>query len=535
MRTPTNASRVVADVLVIGSGVAGLSAAVAASLQGARVIVVSKGDVLQPHSLEGAGMNGIVGDEIDWRVHAFDTIRGGDFLCDQDAVEVLCREASTSIVELAEFGAPFRPELVGRFGRHVYNTPDITGASALAALSRVCADRGVTLRGGVFITDLIVKHGHCVGARADFGSELFSASAVVLASGGCGQMFRTTTNAAESTADGLALAWRAGADLADMEMLQQHPTALVDGTLISESARAAGAILRNRAGEPFMNRYAPTAKELAPRDIVSRAIWQELRDERGDNGFVYLDFRDIDPAYWGTQHIEAMRSRASRLLGVDIRVNLLPVRPAMHYCMGGVRTDLKGQTPVAGLFAAGETACVSVHGANRLGGNSLLECRVFGRRAGAAAATAANQRPAQLASPSSTPPATGSAGPWVEASRRRMQLILDDCLGAERTATNLESAARTLEEMVAVRDRARAIPSRQTRELANCLDIAPVIVASALARRESRGSHHRLDFPARNDADWLLHTVACRAGRDEIEWRREPVRLTQWPLSERAY
>ena len=504
------------DVLVIGGGLAGASAAVAAADAGAEVLLLSKVPVLESHSSQGVGMNGIASREFDWRPHARETLKGSDGVADPDAVSVMCREAREVILELADLGAPFEHDRIGTYGAFVFHTPSITGSTALDALHgklnampncRVvagCELRGLVLRadGAEVIGALVDRDG--VRTRID-------AAATVLATGGCGDVFAPTTNEPWCRGDGLALAYLSGAELVDLEMTQFHPTALADGTLVSESARGAGAVLRNSGGEAFMRRYAPTARELAPRDIVARAIHAEQ-----ESGPVYLDFTEIDEGYWSRPHIKKMRADCRRVTGVDIRAEPVVVSPAMHYHMGGIASDVDGRTSIGGLYAAGEVASTGVHGANRLGGNSLLEARVFGRRAGLHAALEARAARATRAG--------GGTGervvllPDVDADYRAGELMARQA-GIIRHADGL---AKLLVELTA------AAPDPR-------LELARLIAEAALRRTESRGVHYRADFPDRDEQRWRLRQVVARRPDGTDEWRDEPVRTSGLLATERRY
>jgi succinate dehydrogenase / fumarate reductase flavoprotein subunit len=358
------------------------------------------------------------------------------------------------------------------------------------------------------------------------------AAAVVLATGGAGRLYRGTTNGPMCTGDGVLLGWRAGAQVADLEMVQYHPTTLPDGTLISEAARGAGAVLRNADGKRFMESYAPEFMELAPRDIVARAIWTEIHAGRGIAGGVGLDFRSIDRRYWDMPHIQKMRDDCIERQGIDIRETPAAVRPGMHYMMGGLRTDVDGKTCVPGLFAAGETACVSVHGANRLGGNSLLDARVFGRRAGRAAARASSVR--QSASspvgPVGLPPA------FPEGTLDRVQSVMDALVGLERDGDRLREAELQLAALR--RECTPASGERAPGEISHDLEadalltLGELVASAAAFRRESRGAHRRIDCPRRDDVNWLVHSIRTH---DQDGWTSSPVAITKWHPSEREY
>ena len=558
------------DVLVLGAGLAGQRAALAAAQGGATVALLSKVHPVRSHSVAAAGgINAAVGPGDSAEQHAFDTVEGSDHLADQDAVEVLCGEAPEEIRSLERQGVAFHREASGHFAvrpsgaasrdRTVY-VADITGQAMLHVLYEQLLrhDSLVDRYEEWFVTTLLRDDdGRCTGCVARHlrtGDLLqFRARCTILATGGAGQCFRPTTNAVICTGDGIALAYRAGAELMDMEMVQYHPTTLAQaGILIPEGARGEGARLYNAQGERFMERYAPARLELAPRDVVARAGQTEIDEGRGfPGGTLALDITGVPRK----RTLEALREIVNigrDFAGVDITREPIHVRPAMHYMMGGVRIDVDGATSVPGLYAAGETACASCHGANRLGGNSLLDTLIFGRRAGAHAAAAARQ----VADPAAAPAAVADQQRRIDAigERRRRGAKVHELrreLGEamHRGAGVLRDAAGLAAAHAAVRDTMERAPGAwiddrgavfnqdvpAAIELEHLLDVAECVVVAAAERAESRGSHFRTDHPARDDERFLHHvTVTAGAPGDPPRLGRRPVTITRWPPRERG-
>ncbi|MGC8873373.1 MAG: FAD-dependent oxidoreductase, partial [Chloroflexia bacterium] len=549
------------DVLVIGAGLAGLRAALEALRAGLDVAILSKLYPTRSHSgAAQGGINAALGADDSVERHFQDTVKGGDFLGDQEAVEILCREAPGTIAELEEMGVLFSRTPEGRIAQRSLGgagfprtcfAADYTGHLALHSLYQQLLRLGARLYTEHHLLDLAVDEHACHGAVAlDLASgrlEGFRARAVVLATGGYGRVYSKTTNAHACTGDGVAIAYRAGAPLADMEFVQFHPTSLCGkNILISEAARGEGGYLRNRNGERFMARYAPQAMELAPRDVVSRAIAREILEGRGlEEGGVALDLTHL-----GKEQIEArlpqVRQLALTYAGIDIVHERLPVEPAAHYSMGGIRSDVWGETEIAGLLAAGECANVSVHGANRLGGNSLLDALVFGKRSGARAAEIARSRPlgdAQRLAGSLERwegefqrVFSGTRGEPVAAVRRDLTTLMTEHVGIFRDAAGLERARQEIEVLDERYRRVRLDPGPRSYNYAwieylECgylLEIARVITAGALYRRESRGAHYRLDFPERDDEHWLVHTIARRSPEGPV-LSTVPVSITRFP------
>jgi succinate dehydrogenase / fumarate reductase flavoprotein subunit len=513
------------DVLAIGAGAAGLAGALAARRAGASVMVLSRSPPEASHSTRAlGGMNGVWGEEADWRGHARDTILAGDYLADQDAVELMCATATDAIGALLAEGLPMRRELLGRTGHWPYTLPDVTGRSIVQTLARslredrgalredrgaLREDRGalredgrVQFRSGARALELLVEEGRAVGARCAWAAAGpttdLRARSVLLASGGCAYLYSPTVASPEAVGDGMSLAYRAGAELMDMEFVQYHPTALLGtSTLVSERARGAGARLYNAHGERFMERYAPAALELAPRDIVSRAIQAEVAAGRAlADGGVRLDFRDVPPERW--EQLAFVSEAVWEATKIDVRRQSVLVAPAVHYTMGGVRTDTDGRTSLPGLWAAGEVACVSVHGANRLGGNSLLEAIVFGLRAGASAAGAALARSPEAPAIPTPGPAPMGANEFEHTALPRLPQLMHRHAGLLRNHTSLAAGLSELERL-----REQMPESRQ-------IELAETVLSCALARTESRGAHFREDHPERDDERWLVHSLVHR-------------------------
>jgi succinate dehydrogenase / fumarate reductase flavoprotein subunit len=553
------------DLVVVGGGFAGMRAAIAAKAAGADVALASKVHPLRSHS-SGAqsGINAALSPGDSWQSHAEDTIKAGDYLSDQDAVEILCREGIQDVIDLEHMGVIFSRDGEGRIDvmpfagssrpRTCY-VGDSAGHVILQVLYEQLLRWQVQTYDEWFVTSLLIEDGTCRGVIAQELSsgrlQTLHAKAVVLAAGGMGRMYQPSTSAYTATADGVALAYRAGVPLMDMEMIQYHPTTLKGrGVVITEAARGEGAYLINKAGDKFMASYAPHSMELAARDLCSRAIETEVLAGRGEDGCVFLDFRHLDTARI-EDRLPETRLLVKRLADIDIAKDPVPVQPAMHRPIGGIQVDGQGATAMPGLYAAGECACLGVHGANRLGGNSLLECMVFGRRAGEAAASHAGATRSQRASESLL----------ADEERRTREIATrnggEDTIGSLRRdlALNMHQNVgpyRNIDGLQVVADRIGDLKERYTRvgipaiggsynpslstylELGYMLDVAQVIIASALARRESRGAHYRTDFPDRDDANWLQHTIASR-GPDGPTLAYKPVVVTQWQPERRAY
>jgi succinate dehydrogenase flavoprotein subunit len=557
-------------VVIIGAGLAGQRAALAAAQTGASVAIVSKVHPVRSHSVAAAGgINAALNPEDTWESHAFDTIKGSDYLGDQDAIEIMCREAPDEILWLEHAGVTFHRNDTGHLGTRAfggasaartYYVADITGHAILHVLYEQLMKHASTVDRYEewFTTDLLQDdQGRCIGAICrnlrDGKLEVFNAKAVILACGGAGQAYKPTTNGLIVTGDGIAQAYRIGAKLMDMEMIQYHPTTLVgNGLLITEGARGEGAQLFNAKGERFMEKYAPNKLELASRDVVSRAEQTEIDEGRGfPDGSVALDITKVPRR----RTLEALREIVNigrDFAGVDITREPIHIKPGQHYIMGGVKTDVDGHTTIPGLYAAGEVACVSVHGGNRLGANSLLDTLIFGRRAGEHAATQALQM---------TMPSTPASR--VNDTEKEIDAIIDRPAGGRRVAAIKDELGDTMNKHVAVfrdadglaqahevirrlKDQAphATIDDRGTVfnqdvigaiELGYMLDCAEAIVVAAQERKESRGAQFRTDFPARNDEDWLKHIDVTVNGDDVPNVSYSPVTITKWQPQERTY
>ncbi|MBI3997630.1 MAG: succinate dehydrogenase flavoprotein subunit [Armatimonadetes bacterium] len=568
------------DAVIVGAGGAGLRAAT--ELAGLHVAVVSK--LYPPRSHTGAAQGGIGAalgnleeDHPEW--HTFDTIKGGDYLVDQDAADLMCQEAVETVYELEHWGLPFDRTPDGliaqrRFGGHTRNfgegpvrrachAADRTGHMILQTLYQQCLKHGVHFFDEFQMLDLLIEDGRCHGLVAyeiDTGElHTFHAKAVLLATGGFGRIFKVTSNAHALTGDGVAIPWRRGLPLEDMEFFQFHPTGIYKlGILLSEAARGEGAVLINGKGERFMERYAPTLKDLAPRDMISRFMHMEIREGRGIEGkdYLHLDFRHLGKDIIA-QKLPDITEFVRVYLGIDPTREPVPIQPTAHYAMGGVPTNNDGQvimdernTPVAGLYAAGECACVSVHGANRLGTNSLVDILVFGRRAGRHIARTVRESDlvAGRANPGSAVAAeirdllARTEGESVAAIRAALQEEMMARASVFRTGGDLTSALETIQTLkeryrrAKIDDRGRRFNTDllEALELGFLLDLAEATVASALNRTESRGAHFREDFPNRDDANWLKHTLIYRR-RDGYEFRYKPVVITRFQPKERKY
>lgn len=527
------------DILIVGAGLAGMRAALAAP-GNLDVALISKVHPVRSHSVAAqGGINAALGENDSWEAHAFDTAKGGLYLGDQDAIEAMCREAPGDILELERLGVIFSRDSQGRIAQRPFGgagfprtcyAADRTGHALLHALYEQILKRRTTVYEEWYVTALVVEAGICRGVIAwdmvHGGLRLIQAKAVILATGGSGRVFLTSTNAVINTGDGMALAYRAGAPLMDMEFVQFHPTTLKDtGILITEGARGEGGYLLNTLGERFLKRYAPEQMELATRSTVSLAIGQEILEGRGVDGCVLLDLRHLGRDKI-MERLPQIRQIAMEFAGLDPVETPIPIRPGAHYQMGGVRANQWGETAIPGLFAAGECACVSVHGANRLGGNSLLETIVFGRRAGTRAGeyagTVEHETPApyHLAEEQARVERLLSQSGGERAWQVRQELggTLSTNLGIFRTKESMTVAESKVHELqqraaaVTVQDKGRVFNTDliQALELQCLVELAETIVAGALAREESRGAHYRSDFPVRNDAAWLRHTVTQR-------------------------
>ncbi len=570
------------DVLLVGGGGAGLRAAIGIAQTNPQldVAVVSKVYPMRSHTVSAeGGAAGVIAEDDSFDEHAYDTVSGGDWLGDQDAIEAFIAEAPKELLQLEHWGCPWSRRPDGRiavrpFGgmkkMRTWFAADKTGFHMLHTLFQTSLKYGeMTRYDEWFVTRLLVDDGRVHGVVAvelmTGRVEAIMAKAVVLATGGCGKVFPFTTNANINTGDGMSLAYRAGAPLKDMEMVQYHPTGLpFTGILITEAARAEGGYLVNKDGYRYLQDYdlgtpSPTpvlrSMELGPRDRLSQAFVHEVEKGRTVDSpygpIVHLDLRHL-----GKQVIETklpmVRELCLQYERIDPVTELVPVRPVVHYMMGGVHTDIEGATPVEGLYAAGETACVSINGANRLGSNSLPECLVFGARAGRAAAEHAST--AAPAPPSVKAQAQDerrriaalldrSGTQSVAAIRDQMQATMEEAAGIYRTGPGMTKGADVLAELqermgsVGVSDTSRTFNTEliAALELANMLDVAETILQSGLLREESRGAHQRTDFPTRDDARFLTHLLVHRNPDGSSRVEPLPVTITRWPPGERKY
>jgi fumarate reductase flavoprotein subunit len=572
------------DVVLVGGGGAGLRAAIAIAETNPRlnVAVVSKVYPMRSHtvSAEGGAAGAIAADD-SLDEHAYDTISGGDWLCDQDAVEAFVKEAPQELLRLEHWGCPWSRQPDGHiavrpFGgmkkMRTWFAADKTGFHMLHTLFQTSLKYTSVVRYDEwFVTRLLVDDGRVQGVVAlelmSGRIEAITARAVILCTGGCGRVFPFTTNASIKTGDGMALAYRAGAPLKDMEFVQYHPTGLpFTGILITEAARAEGGYLLNKDGYRYLQDYqlgTPQPKpvlrsmELGPRDRLSQAFMKELEKGRTIET-PYGPVVNLDLRHLGHKVIDAkipfVRELCRKYQNLDPVKDLIPVRPVVHYMMGGVHTDINGATPLAGLYAAGEVACVSINGANRLGSNSLPELLVFGARAGQAAAEHASREA----------PISAHVSAQVQDERRRlerdvlgktggrerladirdqMQKALEESAGIYRDGAKLAWAVERLRELqarvadVSIEDHSRTFNTERVAalELSCMLDVAEAIVQSALRREESRGAHQRTDFPVRDDRRFLAHSLISRASDQSVRVEYLPVRITRWPPGERVY
>jgi len=584
------------DALVIGAGGAGLMAALHAS-KSVNTAVISKLYPTRSHTgTAQGGISAALGnlEEDHWEWHAYDTIKGGDFLCDQDAVDIMCREAIDAVIELEHMGLPFDRTPDGkisqrRFGGHTNNetkkpvmrachAADRTGHMILQTLYQNCIKNNVRFFDEFQVIDVLIEDGRCDGVvavqLATGDIHVFHSKATLIATGGFGKMWKVTSNAHSLTGDLPAAVLRRGLPLEDMEFFQFHPTGVYKlGILLSEAARGEGAVFINGKGERFMARYMPTLKDLAPRDICSRCIYQEIREGRGVDGkdYVYLDFRpevinryfeeDGNPKRVDAHYLETrlpdIIEFARVYQGIDPIKEPVPIQPTAHYAMGGIPTDNDGRVladetgrVIEGLYAAGEVACVSVHGANRLGTNSLVDLVVFGRRGGKHMAEYCKQasfRPINKDAAAKDGAvqldrlrnSNGDERPST--IRREMQAMMDEQVGVYRTGAGLEEALDKIHELQARYKRIRVEDKgykwntdlMEAWELGALLDLAEVTAFAALARTESRGSHYREDYPQRDDVNFLKHSLVWKNGTLTVKYK--PVRITRIQPQERKY
>ena len=590
------------DVVIVGAGGAGMRAAIEAGPH-AKTAVISKLYPTRSHT--GAAQGGMAAalaniEEDSWEWHTFDTVKGCDYLVDQDAAEILAKEAIDAVIDLENMGLPFNRTPDGkidqrRFGGHTRDhgkapvrrscyAADRTGHMILQTLFQNCVKLGIEFHNEFYVLDLTMvddpdgkkrkgkakpqKAAGVVAYELATGDiHIFHAKSVVFATGGFGKIYKTTSNAHTLTGDGVGIIWRKGIPLEDMELFQFHPTGLAGlGILLTEGARGEGAILRNASWERFMERYAPTIKDLAPRDIIARCMVQEVQEGRGggpDKDYVFLDCTHLGAEVLETK-LPDITEFARTYLGVDPVVEPVPVMPTAHYAMGGIPTNIKAEvlsdndTVVKGLYAAGECACVSVHGSNRLGTNSLLDINVFGKLAGRYSVEYANgaefsplpDDPAKAVRDMIESARSADGDERLAKLRKELQEEMDKNAQVFRTDDSLRSVAKTIHTLreryknIGIHDRGKRFNTDllEAIELGFLLDIAEVVVASALNRKESRGGHMRDDYPDRNDEDYLVHTMAYLTGdatsanvEDHITMDWKPVVITNYPPMERKY
>ena len=555
------------DVLVVGAGCAGMRAAIEAHDAGADVALISKIHPVRSHSgaAEG-GINAALGNasEDDPEKHAFDTVKGSDYLGDQDAIEILCQEAPGDVYQLEHWGAVFSRTEDGRIAQRPFGAAgeprtayaaDITGHVLVHVLYEQVMKRDLKVYEEFFVWKLIENDDRCQGVIAwnllEGGLVSIGAKTTILATGGAGRLYTGTTNAYACTGDGMAMALRAGVALEDMEMMQFHPTTLAPtGVLITEGCRGEGAYLVNSEGERFLKRYAPNAMELASRDVISRAEQTEIDEGHGVDGNVLLDLRHLG-AEKILERLHGTRELSMVFAGVDPIYEPIPVRPGAHYHMGGVDTDVWGQTALEGLYAAGECACVSVHGANRLGGNALMETITFGKRAGEHAADWALSHTTIEVPPSVDAEAERELEelldrdqgerPW--SIRNELAETMHENFGVFRREDQMKRQGEIVGDLreryqrVVVEDKGEVFNNDLTQalELGFLLELAECMVVSGIARKESRGAHARPDdFPDRDDENYLRHTIVTwDDGGPRLNWK--PVTVTKWQPMERTY
>jgi succinate dehydrogenase / fumarate reductase flavoprotein subunit len=573
------------DVVIVGAGGAGMRAAIEAGPH-AKTAVISK--LFPTRSHTGAAQGGMAAalanvEEDSWEWHTFDTVKGGDYLVDQDAAEILAKESVQAVIDLENMGLPFNRTPDGkidqrRFGGHTRDhgkapvrrscyAADRTGHMILQTLYQNCVKLGIEFYNEFYVLDLVMntvdgveRPAAVVAYELATGDlHVFQGKSIVFATGGFGKIFKTTSNAHTLTGDGVGIIWRKGLPLEDMEFYQFHPTGLAGlGILLSEAARGEGAILRNSSGERFMERYAPTIKDLAPRDMVARAMANEVREGRGagpNKDYVLLDLTHLEPAVIDAK-LPDITEFARTYLGVEPYTEPVPVFPTAHYAMGGIPTNIKAEvlrdndTVVPGLYAAGECACVSVHGANRLGTNSLLDINVFGKRAGIYAVEYAKDAkfvdvPADAVAETvklieHMRNARGTEK--IAVIRKELQDTMDKNAQVYRTEESLNEALDKIKELrgryenIQVQDRGLRFNTDllEAIELGFLLDLAEVLAFTSRERRESRGGHFREDYETRDDEKFMVHSMAYKNG-DKIDLGWKPVVITNYPPMERKY
>ena len=580
------------DIVIVGAGGAGMRAAIEAGPH-ARTAVISK--LFPTRSHTGAAQGGMAAalanvEEDSWEWHTFDTVKGGDYLVDQDAAEILAKESVEAVIDLENMGLPFNRTPDGkidqrRFGGHTRDhgkapvrrscyAADRTGHMILQTLYQNCVKLGIEFFNEFYVLDLVMTEvdgeqrpaGVVAYDLASGDIHVFSGKAIIFATGGFGKIYKTTSNAHTLTGDGVAIAWRRGIPLEDMEFYQFHPTGLAGlGILLSEAARGEGGILRNASGERFMERYAPTIKDLAPRDMVARAMANEVREGRGagpNKDYVLLDLTHLEPEVIDAK-LPDITEFARTYLGVEPYTEPVPVFPTAHYAMGGIPTNVQAEvladnnTVIPGLYAAGECACVSVHGANRLGTNSLLDINVFGKRAGRFAVEYVKDAKRVALPTDAESEVMGLLGKMESAKgservatlRRELQETMDKNAQVFRTEETLNEALDKITELraryenIGIQDRGKRFNTDllEAIELGFLLDLAEVTVVTCRERRESRGAHLREDFPDRDDKKFMLHSMAYISPKPDrttktrvrVDWK--PVTITNYQPMERKY